>query len=334
MKCSEFTGNKRIVDYFRTAIARGRLGHAYLLSGIAGLGKATLARIICKSLLCKNPNADGPCETCSSCHKFESGNHPDFHFSASDGLYFKIDQIRQIIHAAAFKPVESSWKAFLLEDVDHMRDEAANAFLKVLEEHPGQAIFFLICERAAVLLPTIRSRCLHFEFQPLQPQEIRNWLIHARQYSESDAANLSRFTHGSIGRALTLNAEEYRDARDKVLLALEAELLPRSYFTLIDAIRSISVDRAEMAERLLLLEEMVRDLMLLRESKHALLVHSDLASRFDSMIDKAPSLQSFYEDLLESREAMLKVNANISLSLQALFLPLRTAAQEKKIKSA
>ena len=325
MKLTEIIGNKRIVEYFQRALTRKNLGHAYLFSGPSGVGKATLARTICKALLCKNPQPTGPCDVCPSCHKFESGNHADFHYSEPDGLYFKIDQVRQIIHTASLKPVESPWKTFLLESVHYMREEAANAFLKVLEEPPGQTIFFLISEGTEVLLPTIRSRCQIFEFQPLQPEEIQHWLVQNKQLTNADAIHLSLSTHGSLGKALDANADEYREIRDRVLLTLEIAILPKSYYTLVDAIRAITVDRTEMAERLLILEELTRDLILLRSSGSARLIHEDARPRLKAMADvvDARTLDDFYQDVLQAREAILKINANIGLSLQSLLLPLK-----------
>jgi DNA polymerase III subunit delta' len=332
MKLTEIAGNKRVVEYFERALKHANLGHAYLFSGPAGIGKSTLARAICKTLLCKNPQADGPCDVCTSCHKFDSGNHADFHFYEPEGLYFKIDQVRQIIHHASLKPMESPWKTFLLEDVHYMREEASNAFLKVLEEPPGQTIFFLISEGSEALLPTIRSRCQIFEFQPLPPEVIKQWLIQKNQMSEQEAIHLSLSTHGSPGRALSADADQYREIRDRVLIALETALLPKTYYTLIDAIRAITVDRTEMAERLLILEEFARDLILLRSSNSAKLVHEDARKRLLAMVD-APdpeTLDQFYQDVLQAREAILKINANISLSLQSLLLPLKLKCENMR----
>ena len=336
MKLTDIAGNKRVVEYFQRALARKQLGHAYLFSGPAGVGKSTLATVLCKTLLCKNPDETGPCDACPSCHKFDSGNHSDFHHYAADGLYFKIDQIRQIIHQASLKPVESSWKTFLLEDIDYMRDEAANAFLKVLEEPPGQTVFFLICERSEGLLPTIRSRCQIFEFQPLQPEEIKQWLIKKNNISEQDAAYLSLSTHGSPGKALSVNPEQYQEMRDRILVALETAILPKTYYTLIDAIRGITVDRTEMAERLLILEELARDLILLKSSPDARLVHEDARKRLLPLVENVDLrlLDDFYDKLLQVREAILKINANISLSLQSLMLPLKMRCDEQRAKTA
>ncbi|MCI0602836.1 DNA polymerase III subunit delta' [bacterium] len=332
MKLTDIAGNKRIVEYFQRALKRKQLGHAYLFSGPAGVGKSTLAAVLCKTLLCKNPDAEGPCSSCVSCHKFDSGNHPDFHQFIAEGLYFKIDLIRQIIHQASLKPVESSWKTFLLEDVDYMRDEAANAFLKVLEEPPGQTIFFLICERSEGLLSTIRSRCQIFEFQPLQPEEIKQWLIKKNNIGEQDAAYLSLSTHGSPGKALSVNPEQYQEMRDKVLVALETAILPKTYYTLIDAVRAITVDRTEMVERLLILEELARDLILLKSSSDARLVHEDARKRLAPLMENLDLrlLDEFYDELLQVREAILKINANISLSLQSLLLPLKMKCDERR----
>src|SRR5262249_5428509 len=125
MKFTDFAGNERIVEHFKKALERKQLGHAYLFSGPAGTGKSTLARLICKTLWCKKPGPTGPDNECASCHKFDSGNHSDFHYFEPDGLYFKIDLVRQIIHQASLRPVESQWKTFVLEGADLMRDEAA-----------------------------------------------------------------------------------------------------------------------------------------------------------------------------------------------------------------
>ena len=332
MKFSEFAGNRRVVDYFGQALRRGRLGHAYLFSGPDGVGKSSLARSICRALLCLRPDPDGACHECSSCHKLDSGNHPDFHFYQADGLYFKIDQIRQIIHQAALKPVESSWKTFLLEDVDYMREEAANAFLKVLEEPPGQTVLFLISQRSEVLLTTIRSRCQIFEFQPLPSEEIKRWLILKKGLTEQEASTLSLSTHGSLGKALVTNPDQYQELRNKVLVALESALLPKSYYTLIDALRAVNVERTEMAERLLVLEELTRDLLLLKSFRDARLMHEDVRGRLVALAETADTrcLQSFYDDLLQVRESILKINANIGLSLQALMLPLKLKHEERR----
>jgi len=335
MKFKEILGNERIVNYFQKALGSGHLGHAYLFYGARGVGKNLLARVICKTLLCLEPSPEGPCDRCSACRKFDSGNHPDFHSYVPEGLYFKIDLVREIIHQVSMKPVEAKWKTFLLEGVDYMRDEASNAFLKILEEPPGQTIFFLISETPDVLLPTIRSRCQSFSFQPLPVNLVKQWLVEKNEYSEDEAAALAPYSHGSLARALTLNADQYRDIRDKVFTALEAALLAKSYSVLLDATKGIAVDRAEMAERLSILEELVRDLMLLKESDRATLIHQDLQGKLRTLSNAADrsTLQTFYEDLLETREAILKINANIGLSLQALLLPLRMKVEESRQKA-
>jgi DNA polymerase-3 subunit delta' len=325
VKFSEFLGNERIGQYFQKAIAGNHLGHAYLFAGPAGLGKSLLARLICKRLLCLQPVGNEPCDVCRSCHKFDSGNHPDFHNFVPDGLYFKIELVRQIIHEASMKPVEASWKTFLLEGIDYMREEAANAFLKVLEEPPGQTIFFLISEASDVLLPTIRSRCQLFSFQPIPINQVKSWLVERGEMSEEQATAFAPYSHGSLSRALTLNADLYREMREKVIATIEASVLSKTYSTLLDATKSISVERTEMVERLLILEEMIRDLLLIKASPDAKLIHQDLAARLKAVAAKwdLDGLRRFYEDLLETREAILKINANIGLQLQALFLPVK-----------
>jgi DNA polymerase III subunit delta' len=325
MKFSEFKGNERIVEYFKKAVESQNLAHAYLFSGPEGVGKSTLAMAISKALLCPNRTKDGACEKCAACHKFDSENHADFHHFVPEGLYFKIDEVRRIIHEVSLRPIESRWKVFLLERVDYMRDEPSNALLKVLEEPPGDAVFILITEVAEVLLPTVRSRCQQFSFQPLAVDDVAELLVEKMEFKPKEAAELAQFSHGSPGRALNLSAKQGSDIRDRVLATLEAALAPRSYFNLIDAVRAITVERTEMGERFLMLEELTRDLILLKMSDDAKLIHQDAKDRLTPLAERVSmsSLVQFYEKLLETREAVMKVNANIGLSLQALFLPLR-----------
>lgn len=327
MKFSEFSGNERVVSYFKKAIERGSMAHAFLFSGIDGVGKATLARLICKTLLCPNRTADGPCDSCASCHKFDSGNQPDFHSYIPEGLYFKIEEVRGLIHQVSLKPVESRYKTFLLERADTMREEAANALLKVLEEPPGETVIFLITETSEALLPTIRSRCQHFPFQPLPAGELQKLLIEMG-HSPQEAAAQARFSHGSLGRALTLNVDQYAEMRDRVLLALESAIGKKTYFAFMDSLKGITVDRVDMPERLLVLEELFRDLLVLKSSPETPLIHQDAKARLEPLAAAVSSsvLAEFYERLLNYREAILKINANIGLTLQALLLPLKTAA--------
>lgn len=331
MKFAEFSGNERIVSYFRKAIERGSMAHAFLFSGTDGVGKATLARLVSKTLLCRNRTPDGPCDECPSCHKFDSGNHPDFHAYEPEGLYFKIEEVRNVIHQVSLKPVESRYKTFLLEGADAMRDEAANALLKVLEEPPGETVIFLVTETAESLLPTIRSRCQHFPFQPLQPLELERCLL-LMGHSKEEAAAQARFSHGSLGRAISLNVEQYGEMRDRVVLALEGALGKKSYFATMDAVKGITVDRVDMPERLLVMEELIRDLLVLQTSPETGLIHKDARLRLEPLAAAASTsvLVEFYEKLLNYREAILKINANIGLSLQALLLPLRSAAAQSR----
>jgi DNA polymerase-3 subunit delta' len=331
MKFGDFAGNGRIVDYFRKAVLHGHLGHAYLCSGQEGVGKASFARCLSNALVCQHPSAEnGPCGQCASCRKFDSNNHPDFHPFAPDGTYFKIDQVRAIIHQVSYKPVEAKWKLFLLEGVEYMREEASNALLKVLEEPPGETIFFLITVTPESLLPTILSRCQHFPFLPVEQEVVVRYLVDHTGLDQEEATARARFCHGSIGRALAVNVEQYREMRDRVLGALEAALLPRTYFQLFEAIKSITVERSGMAERFLILEELARDLILLKTDPDSgrFLMHEDVRQRLSVLASsmRMPAFHAFYERLLQTREAVIKINANTTLALQSLFLPLRLAS--------
>src|SRR5262249_23122319 len=113
---------------------------------------------------------------------------------------------------------------------------------------------------------------------------------------------------------------------------LEATFLPRSYHILFEAIRGISVERSEMGERLLILEELLRDLLVLKAATGASLVHEDIRERLIRLAERTTErrLEELYDNLLQSREGILKINANVGISMQALFLPARAQSEEKR----
>lgn len=165
------------VEILQRSLQRKRLAHAYLFVGDRGAGKAQVARELAKAVNCEK-GGDDACGECLSCRKIESGNHPDVQWvrPESKSRRITIDQIRELMRTIYLKPNEGRMKVAILVDAECLQQEAANAFLKTLEEPAANSMLLLLTSSPEPLLETILSRCLRIQFastglQKLTPEQ-------------------------------------------------------------------------------------------------------------------------------------------------------------------
>ena len=168
MSFSQHTGQKRVAGQLRGSLERGRLAHAYLFIGPRDSGKRAMAVTLAQAVNCEKLDGDA-CGRCVSCRRIGSKTHPDVYWvqPESKSRRIAIEQIRDFIRAVNLKAGEARIKVGLIVDADRMGDEAANAFLKTLEEPPANTIMILLTAEPQRLLPTILSRCLKLSFGPV-----------------------------------------------------------------------------------------------------------------------------------------------------------------------
>ncbi|MCL6589696.1 MAG: DNA polymerase III subunit delta' [Firmicutes bacterium] len=208
----EIVGHGNIITGLRKVLAEGKIGHAYLFTGPAGVGKKTLAMALTAQLLCerwKAGSASVPCE-CSSCHRLRAGNHPDFHMVAAAGNSIKIEQLRELQRSIYYPPLEGRHRIFFFPDAEKLTEAAANSFLKLLEEPPPGVIFLFTAVRADHLLPTIRSRCQIYQLFPISPELIQSWL-EKKGIPREEALRRSQACEGLPGKALEAGAKKDSD---------------------------------------------------------------------------------------------------------------------------
>ncbi|MHB8810203.1 MAG: DNA polymerase III subunit delta' [Desulfobulbaceae bacterium] len=209
MRLTELIGQPKAVNMLQRALTGGQLAHAYLLTGPDGVGKATAARAVAATLLCREETSAAPCGRCPGCLKFASANHPDFLHIRPEGAVIKIDQVRELKKALAFPPLEARLRVTLLEEVHTMRREAANSLLKVLEEPPPDNLLLLTADEAEPLLPTILSRCQVIPFSPLPLAATIEILLRMHPgLDQESAATLAELAAGSPGRTKDMNHAE------------------------------------------------------------------------------------------------------------------------------
>ena len=173
MELSALAGNAHVKAVLSQQEGGRGLSHAYILSGPAGSGRHTLARLLCGAMLCTASSGERPCGRCAPCRKVSSGVHPDVTVISGpgEGKPITVDQVRALRSDAYIRPNEGERKIYLLEQADRMNQSAQNAMLKLLEEGPAYAVFLLLAENGGGLLPTVRSRCEELDLVPVPPAE-------------------------------------------------------------------------------------------------------------------------------------------------------------------
>ncbi|MDB5353307.1 MAG: dnaX 2 [Planctomycetota bacterium] len=220
MPWGSLRGHETQVDSLRRAMVGGRLPHAFLFVGPSGIGKRLFARTLAQALLCeRNPESRLlPCGQCPSCLQVVEGTHPDVLVVSrpEDRQELPIRAIRQLCLDLGLKPMRGSRRVAIVEDADDLSDEAANAFLKTLEEPPPNSVLILVGTAAEVQLDTILSRCRVVRFEPLSVENVKAILIERGLTTDPQAATrLAEQSEGSVARAEGLanaSLEEFRRA--------------------------------------------------------------------------------------------------------------------------
>jgi DNA polymerase-3 subunit delta' len=203
----QFSG-KQGVQLLQRSLARGRLGHAYLFSGDQIEELESLARTLAKTLNCQNPvkqngEAVDCCDACASCVKINNDVHADIHWARpeSKSRVVTIDQVRELMREIHLKPTEARFKVAVLAGADRLNVQAANAFLKTLEEPPAKSVLILLSTEPSRLLETILSRCLRVNFSGGAPLDLTG----------AEAAWLEKFSSVAIEQKTLLGRYHLTD---------------------------------------------------------------------------------------------------------------------------
>lgn len=194
-------GNAALKQQLSTRMRERNLSHAYLISGSAGSGKHTLARLLSAAMVCTAP--EPPCGACPGCKKVLGGIHPDVILAGEGDKGLTVNQARQLRSDAYIRPNEAERKVYIIQNAQAMNAAAQNALLKLLEEGPAYAAFLLLTENPGGVLSTIRSRCEALTLSPVSLQEAEGYLL--RRYPDKPPEAVRRCAErcgGILGRAV------------------------------------------------------------------------------------------------------------------------------------
>ncbi|HJT77597.1 MAG TPA: DNA polymerase III subunit delta' [Gemmataceae bacterium] len=193
---------------FERAVRRNRLAHAYLFVGPPGVGKRLFAQELAKALLCEGDTGGRfeACDRCAACALVEAGTHPDCFMAArpEERHELPIEVMRELCRAFALRPARGRGKVAILDDADDLNEEAANCFLKTLEEPPPRSVLILVGSSRERQLATIVSRCQVVRFAPLSEELVAEVLRGQEIEDAGSVERLARLSGGSPGQALAL----------------------------------------------------------------------------------------------------------------------------------
>ena len=206
-------GHEWAVELLKSAIANGSTGHAYLITGAEQIGKTTLARTFAQALNCEAAAEKRPCGQCRSCRLIADDRHPDVRLvepevSARGKLTIKIERIRELQQELNLSSYEARKRIAILKRFDTANLNAANSFLKTLEEPPQKVVLMLTANDADSLLPTIASRCRTIGLRPLPATVIEESLMARWGVHAEEAQVLARLADGRLGWAVAASKDE------------------------------------------------------------------------------------------------------------------------------
>ncbi len=312
------------VSILKKALENMRVPTAYLFTGPPGCGRTMAALATATSLNCLTGHV--ACGSCTSCHLYAAGNHPDLHIirPPEGKRQIVIKQIREeILERAYLKPMSGKTSTFIIQEAHFLNINASNAFLKTLEEPPETSHFILIAPDRDSVLPTISSRCQILPFSPLPRQVVENVLVE-EGIPGQEAAILATMAKGSVKRAMNYHTTGALGALSEEFESLSS-LHSYGVAQLLDLAQRWGRNRQEALSVLEFMAQWYRDMMILAEGgPEDQVVHmsylTELKTGAGTMGGR--SLAMILEAVDDAREAV-EANTNVQLTLDALLLRVR-----------
>lgn len=319
-------GHEHLVEHLQSAIAMGKVSHAYIFDGEKGAGKNFLADIFASALQCESKEQK-PCGICTSCKQSEGRNHPDIiRVTHEKPNTISVDDIRQqLCSDVLIKPYKGPYKVYIVDEAEKLNVQAQNALLKTIEEPPAYAVILLLTTNAESFLPTILSRCVTLHLKPTKDSQVRKYLMEQVKIPDYQADICVAFAQGNIGKARRLAlSEEFGQMKDHAI-HLVKYIQEMEISELIDSMEKLTEFKTDISDYLDLLMVWYRDVLLYKATWNpSSIVFSDEIHTIRKM-----ATQSSYEGIekilnaLDKAKSRLAANVNFNLTMELLLLTMK-----------
>ena len=319
-------GHEHLIEHLQSAIAMGKVSHAYIFDGEKGSGKNFLADRFAAALQC-NAEGEKPCGTCTSCKQAEGRNHPDIiRITHEKPNTISVDDIRQqLCGDVMIKPYKGPYKVYIVDEAEKLNVQAQNALLKTIEEPPVYAVIILLTTNSESFLPTILSRCVTLHLKPAKDSVVRRYLMEQVKIPDYQADICVAFAQGNIGKARRLAlSEEFGQMKEHVI-HLVKYIQEMDISELIFGMHKITEFKTDISDYLDLLMVWYRDVLLYKATWNpSSIVFSDEIHTLRKMATK-----SSYEGIenilnaLDKAKIRLAANVNFDLTMELLLLTMK-----------
>ncbi len=330
MAFRDIIGQERAIRALKTVARQDNIPHAFLFSGLPGVGKKTVALDFAKVINCANRVEDDCCEECSACVRASGRIFPDLVVIETSEQYIGIDEIRALEEELSFPPLEGRRRVIVIDDAQKMTDEAANALLKTLEEPPPGNVIILISPEPNMLLSTVVSRTCHLRFQPLSEEAVAEILISRQLLEETDARLVAKISSGSVEKALSYLESQFIHRR-QVIKDRVLEVLSCDINRLFEIAREWGTESEFLLDDIDMLKMWWRDLIICEVGGNDEFVIDPAAVQgFEEILQKSSytGLVDSYR-LFDSIYVDIKRRSNKQMALERLVLGLRESINEK-----
>jgi len=350
---------EKVKSLFANSIKNGRLAHAYLFYGEEGRGKEAFALHLARALNCTSEE-ERPCGECANCQRIAHFNHPDIKFVFPAPKNIKYDQVKEIIKAKAQNPYaalpltgnknisidairelkeeakyaafEGGYRVVIITGAEYFSREAANSFLKLLEEPPDKFLIILITEALHLMLDTIRSRCQPVYFPEFSDEQIEQ-IVRQYEPEKDDLRPLIRMAHANVKRVFQMLHADYSEQKQWILEFIRAVAV-ENYFHINELLEKIQNKGGQQAhlELLTLLNGWFSDVLHLQQDEHYdRLINIDFRESLFKFSKSYPQIK--LHEIIESIEKAIRAiegNAhplmtwlNLAITIHDFLGPLR-----------